>query len=78
MAFDGKHLALPSVNGMTGREYLQLIKEIGFQVEYLRSTPILERYRVLGGVGAALNRALTSLPPLEEPLSFNLVSILRK
>jgi 2-polyprenyl-3-methyl-5-hydroxy-6-metoxy-1,4-benzoquinol methylase len=73
-----RRLCLPGLNGMTKPEYLALVKSAGFSIDYLRSIPVLEKFRVLGTVGRLINGALAQLPRCDEYFSFNLVSILRK
>jgi SAM-dependent methyltransferase len=78
LSYNGKRLCLPSLNGLTRREYVELVRALDLRVVHMRATPILERYRILGAPGAALNRALSVIPGLDEAVSYNLVSILRK
>jgi SAM-dependent methyltransferase len=71
---------LPGLNGLTGTEFLALIEDTGgMDVVELRQMPLLERYRVCGGIGVLLNRALLRLGPVvRDALSFNLACVLRK
>lgn len=77
-SFNGRRVCLPGLNGLRKREYVELVRAAGFEIEELRSTPILEKFRAFGRVGAVANRALNRIPGLDEYLSHNLVSILAK
>ena len=75
---NGRRRALPSVNGLTGTEFVELARG-SFRVLDARSTPLLKRFRVLGGVGERLNTLINKVSPrIEEALSFNLVLTLQK
>ncbi len=77
-SFNGKRRCLPLLNGMTGGEYLRLVEECGFRLVYVRYTPILERFPLLGGPGKAANRFLVKVPVLAEYFAHNLVSVLSR
>jgi SAM-dependent methyltransferase len=75
---NGRRRALPTVNGLTGIEFIALARQY-FRVLDVRSTPLLKRFRVLGSVGERLNALINRLDPrVEEALSFNLVLTLEK
>lgn len=78
LAYDGSRLVLPTLNGMTKRGFLRIIRSINFEPLFLRSTPILERFPVAGRFGVAANRLLCSVPLMDEALGHNLVTVLRK
>jgi SAM-dependent methyltransferase len=78
-SFDNRRLCPPGINGMTTREFLSLLENEDFEVAELHATPLLARYRVLGTVGAFINRLISrSFGTLGEALSFNLVCVLDK
>ncbi len=77
-SFNGKRDCLPGLNGITKQEYIELINSIGFQIIEMKSTPILEKFPLLGNTGVAINRMLNRFPSLDEYFSHNLVSILKK
>jgi hypothetical protein len=77
-SFNSKRTVLPTLNGMTGKEYASIVCDTGFSIETLRVRPLLEKFRILGRIGSRLNGLLCSLPYLDEMLSLNLISVLRK
>lgn len=78
LSYNGKKLCLPTLNGLTIREYKQLIKSLDFEIIELRTTPILTRFPILGSVGERLNNALNCFPGCNELFSHNIVGIFRK
>ena len=79
MAFGGKRRALPSINGVTGTEFLTLARDCGFDVLETHYTPLLARFPVLGRSGAAINALLNRAGArIAEALSFNMVCVLEK
>ncbi len=78
MSWNGRATVLPTLNGLTKSEYADLLRQIGFKVEYMYSTPILAKFQVLGKAGAIFNDLLMRVPGLDEGFAHNLVSILRK
>ena len=78
LSFNGKRVALPSLNGVTKREFLSIVKRTGFDCRYERSRGILEKWRVLGRPGAWVNRVLCSMPLFDELLAHNLTVVLGK
>jgi SAM-dependent methyltransferase len=75
MAFGGGRRSLPWINGVTGEEFTELCRD--FEMLENHYTPLLERFRAMGGAGAWLNRQMNRLSPrIEEALSFNMVVVL--
>jgi ubiquinone/menaquinone biosynthesis C-methylase UbiE len=77
-SFNGKRMVLPSLNGITKREFLSVVRSIGFECGYERSRGVLEKWRILGRPGAWANRALCSVPLLDELFAHNLTVVLKK
>lgn len=77
-SYNHKRVCLPLLNGLTKPEYIQLIKRSGFKVIYLSSTPILEKFTLLGKPGKNFNQIINKIPGLDEYFSHNLVSIIKK
>lgn len=76
LSFNGARRCLPSINGMSGDEFLSLLHD--FEIVDARYTNLLVRFPLLGSVGAWISRRLGSAAPrVEEALSFNLVCELR-
>lgn len=76
-SYNGRRLCLPSLNGLTGREFRDSLR--GFEVLELRQAPVLARYHVGGAIGARVNEALMSVSDwTRDAFSFNLSCILRK
>ncbi|MCL6590053.1 MAG: class I SAM-dependent methyltransferase [Firmicutes bacterium] len=76
-SFNGKRQCLPALNGLTLPEYKDLVRQCDFEILELKSNPILARipcFRFMRNIFQKLNQWLG----LEEQLSYNLVSILRK
>jgi 2-polyprenyl-3-methyl-5-hydroxy-6-metoxy-1,4-benzoquinol methylase len=69
---------LPTLNGLTKRRFEDLVHGSGFEIEQMTSRPLLEKWRVAGQVGAAVNRALCRVPGLDARLAHNLTAVLRK
>ena len=69
---------LPGVNGITKLEYLSMIDALALEKVFVRTTPILEKFRIAGRVGAIFNQALCALPIVDEAFGHNLVTVLRK
>jgi ubiquinone/menaquinone biosynthesis C-methylase UbiE len=78
LSFNKKRKVLPTLNGMTGKEYREIVQAAGFRIETFRFRPLLDKFRILGRLGAQANKWLCSVPSLEERLSLNLTSVLRK
>jgi ubiquinone/menaquinone biosynthesis C-methylase UbiE len=78
MSYHNKYKVLPTVNGIRKSDYLKIVDELGFRIERIRATPILEKFQFLGKLGIMLNRAINAIPYLDEFFLHNLVSILRK
>ncbi len=78
ISFSANRKTLPTLNGMTKREFIELTRHCGFQTLRLDVTPILERNRIAGSVGSELNRWLNRIPGADELFSHNVVAILRK
>jgi SAM-dependent methyltransferase len=76
-AYGNKRWSIPTINGMTGKEFLSLLKN--FEVLYVGATPLLAKFRILGRLGAMINGLFSSpYSTWGEALSFNLVCILEK
>jgi ubiquinone/menaquinone biosynthesis C-methylase UbiE len=78
LSYHGKRKCLPTLNGLTVHEYKGLIRSLGFEIKEFRTTPILERFPILGSVGKVLNRIINWIPGCNELFSHNVVSILYK
>lgn len=78
VSYNGKRKCLPLLNGMTRSEYIKLVRETGFTVQEMRSTPVLEKFPLLGKFGAIANRVVQAMPGCNELFSHNLVSVLQK
>jgi ubiquinone/menaquinone biosynthesis C-methylase UbiE len=78
LSYNQKRECLPSLNGLTKPEYIQLIQQAGFHTIHLKSTPILEKFPLLGKIGIAVNQFINNQSGLDELFSHNLVSILSK
>lgn len=78
LSWNGRGKVLPTLNGLTKQEYSDLLRQIGFKVEYMHSTPILAKFHFLGRPGAMFNELLMRFRGLDEAFAHNLVSILRK
>jgi ubiquinone/menaquinone biosynthesis C-methylase UbiE len=78
LSFNGSRTVLPTLNGLSGRDYEGLVRKVGLIPEFCRTTPILERFPAAGVFGGWINRALCAVRVLAEPLGHNLVSVLRK
>ena len=77
-SFNNKRECIPGLNGLTKPEYKDIVKSCGFQIREFQSRPILGKFRLLGKVGALINRLLITVPRLDEHFSHNLVSVLSK
>jgi SAM-dependent methyltransferase len=78
-SYDGKFDCLPTLNGISGPDFLTLAKQQGFEVEYLNYPTIAERFAPNRTILARVNRGLMRLHPvLTDGLSFNLTCILRR
>jgi SAM-dependent methyltransferase len=77
-SYDDRRSCIPTINGMTKRDFARVVAQSGFETRQLRTRPLLEKYRVAGHFGALLNQALCAIPGLDEPLGFNLTAILSK
>lgn len=78
LSYHGKRKCLPTLNGLTVREYKKLIQSLDFEIAEFRTTPILERFPILGSVGKTLNRIINWIPGCNELFSHNVVSVLYK
>lgn len=78
LSYNQKRECLPSLNGLTKPEYIELIQQAGFHIIHLKSTPILEKFPLLGKMGIAVNQFINKQSGLDEFFSHNLVSILSK
>jgi len=78
MSFNKRRKVLPTLNGMTGKEYAEIVQAAGFRIETFRFRPLLDKFRILGRLGAQANKWLCSVPGLGERFSLNLTSVLRK
>lgn len=78
LSYNGRKKVLPTLNGITKREYINLLRNLNLDVQYIRSTPLLEKYNKLGRLPAFLNSLIMKLPFLDELFSHNLVAILKK
>ena len=77
LSFGKRRRCLPGLNGVTGTEFIALCRD--FRIVAIHSTPLLERFPVLGGLGAWLNvQAARVGPRIQEALSFNMVCVLEK
>lgn len=77
-SYNGKRLCLPTLNGLTKPEYLDLAARAGFEIRHVKATRILDKYALAGGLGRAANEILARLPRGDELFATNLVSILSK
>ena len=77
-SFNNKRECIPGLNGLTKTEYKDIVNACGFQIRDFRSTPILEKFRLLGNAGVLINRFLIKVPRLDECFAHNLVSVLSK
>ena len=72
-----KRWCTPSVNGMTGAEFSKLLT--AFRVIETHSTPLLQRFPILGRPGQWLNRVIAHVGGnVAEAISFNFVCVLEK
>ncbi len=78
LSYNQKRQCLPSLNGLTKPEYIELIQQTGFHIIHLKSTPILEKFSLLGKMGIAVNQFINNQLGFDELFSHNLVSILSK
>jgi ubiquinone/menaquinone biosynthesis C-methylase UbiE len=78
MSYHGKRLCLPTLNGMTIKEYLQIIDGLGFEMLELNIVPILTGDFGFKRIGQTINNLLNRIPGLNEYFSRSLVSVLRK
>jgi SAM-dependent methyltransferase len=78
VSYNGKRLCLPTLNGLTAREYKGIVASLNFEIITLKFTPILSKFPILGTFGKMMNRILNYIPGFEEYFSHNVVSILRK
>jgi ubiquinone/menaquinone biosynthesis C-methylase UbiE len=78
LSYNQKRECLPMLNGLTKPEYIEIIKQNGFKILELKSTPILEKFAVVGKAGITINQILNKIPGLDEYLSHNLVSVISK
>lgn len=78
LSYNGKRKCLPTLNGLTVREYKRLIRSLGFEIMEFKTTPILEKFPILGSAGKIVNRIINRIPGCNELFSHNVVSILRK
>jgi SAM-dependent methyltransferase len=77
-SFDGRRDVLPTLNGISRRQYLGIMRAIGMEPLFLRATPILEKFPVGGGLGTRVNQLLCAVPGLDEAFAHNLVSVYRR
>jgi 2-polyprenyl-3-methyl-5-hydroxy-6-metoxy-1,4-benzoquinol methylase len=76
--YDGMGTCLPTLNGLTKAQFVRLLRGTELTIERLTSRPLLDKWRIAGQPGAALNRALCAIPVLDELFSHNLTTVLRK
>lgn len=76
-SFNGRKFCLPTLNGLTRAEYIELVAERDLESIHFRSIPVLERFSMLGALGRVVNSLLHCLPLGKEMFSHNLVSVLK-
>lgn len=78
-SYDGRMEVLPALNGVGGKEFLELARKAGFQVEQQRYVTIAERFLPRQRLLGKFNAAVYSLHPfMRELFNYNLTCILRK
>ena len=80
LSYNGKRHVLPTLNGLTSKEFYKLSLSCGFYFEEFRQISLLGKILSKFGLKFKLNLPLHNTPlwKIQEGLSFNLVSILRK
>jgi ubiquinone/menaquinone biosynthesis C-methylase UbiE len=78
LSHNQRRMVLPTLNGMTKREFQKIIAATPMDVVHMRTIGILEHFQALGSFGAQMNRAICTVPLLDEAFGHNLVSVLRK
>jgi ubiquinone/menaquinone biosynthesis C-methylase UbiE len=80
LSFNGKRMVLPTLNGLTSKEFYKLILSCGFQIEEFRQISLFGKFLSKFGLNVNFNLPLHKTPlwKIQEGLSFNLVAVLRK